>query len=82
MRLITPIATLIRYRLLEKFEVTIKESELAKLAGLRTEWATYKTMLQEAGFKLQKSKNDFKDELTAALASFNNQVRSPLMMAN
>ena len=50
MRLITSIATLIRYRLLEKFEVTIKESELAKLAGLRTEWATYKTMLQEAGF--------------------------------
>ena len=81
MRLITSIAALIRYRLLEKFEVTIKESELAKLAGLRTEWTTYKTMLQEAGLKLQKSKNDFKDELTATLASFNNQVRSPRMMS-
>ena len=63
-----------QYRLLEKFEVAIKEAELAKLAGLRAEWSGYKTMLHDANFKLQKAKNDFKDELNASLKTFETHI--------
>ena len=64
-----------QYRLLEKFEVAIKESELAKLAGLRAEWQAYKATLHEAAGRLTKAKADFKDELMQTLADFNNHTQ-------
>ena len=63
-----------QYRLLEKFDVQIKEAELAKLATLRTEWTAYKATLHESSSKLQKYKNDFQDDLMQSLTDFNNSV--------
>eukprot|EP00966_Prymnesium_polylepis_P037842 878023-Prymnesium_polylepis.1 len=63
-----------QYRLLEKFEVSVKESELNKLAGLRGEWQNYRKMLSEVAVRLQKAKADFKDDLLQSLNDFNAQV--------
>ena len=71
-----------QYRLLEKFEVSVKESELLKLASLRAEWASYKQTLHEANTRLQKAKADFKDDLLQSLTDFNNhtqQLRSDFL---
>ena len=70
--------------MLEKFEVSVKESEIAKLATLRTEWAEYKQKLHEANTRLQKAKADFKDDLLQSLTDFNNHtqaVRSEFLRA-
>ena len=56
-----------QYRLLEKFEVTVKEGELAKLASLRADWVSYKSTLHDSSTRLQKAKADFKDDLLAPL---------------
>ena len=63
-----------QYRLLEKFEVSVKESELNKLAGLRGEWQNYRRLLTEVAVRLQKAKADFKDDLLQSLTDFNSQV--------
>jgi len=63
-----------QYRLLEKFEVQVTESELTKLAELRTEWTGYKKTLAEASVRLQKAKADFKDDLITSLNEFNDRV--------
>ena len=65
-----------QYRLLEKFEVTVKEDELKLLASLRGAWVEYKTMLQESQVRLTKAKADFKDDLMASLTQFQNDVSS------
>ena len=73
-----------QYRMLEKFEVSVKESEIAKLATLRPEWAEYKQKLHEANTRLQKAKADFKDDLLQSLTDFNNHtqaVRSEFLRA-
>ena len=63
-----------QYRLLEKFEVAVKEGELAQLAGLKAEWQGYRKLLSDVGVRLQKAKADFKDDLIASLNAFNDQV--------
>jgi dynein heavy chain len=65
-----------QYRMLEKFEVQIKETELAKLASLRTEWASYKAHLHDANMRLQKTKADFKDDLLQSLTDFGTQTQA------
>ena len=65
-----------QYRLLEKFEVTVKEQELIKLASLRGSWVEYKAMLHDAQTRLTKAKADFKDDLMASLTEFGNAVSS------
>ena len=64
----------IRYRLLEKFEVSVKDAELVRLSNLRGEWAAYRRTLVDAGVRLQKAKTEFKDELLTSLTDFNNNV--------
>lgn len=64
-----------QYRLLEKFEVQVKESELARLAELRVNWGAYTKMLADASSRLQKAKADFKDDLITSLNDFNDRVR-------
>ena len=63
-----------QYRMLEKFEVAVKETELTKLASLRTEWQAYKATLHEHSGKLSKAKADFKDDLLQSITDFNNQT--------
>jgi len=64
-----------QYRLLEKFEVQVKESELTRLAELRVEWGTFKKTLMDASTRLQKAKADFKDDLMTSLNDFNDGVK-------
>ena len=47
-----------RYRLLEKFEVVVEESERAELASLRNEWLEYKHALDDAADRLQHAKDN------------------------
>ena len=56
------------YRMLEKFEVQVKDGELERLGNLRSEWAGYRKLLTEVGTRLQKAKADFKDDLLNSLA--------------
>ena len=63
-----------QYRLLEKFDVQVKEDELVKLAGLRADWASYKSQLELTSGVLAKAKNNFQDELMQSLTDFNNFV--------
>ena len=55
-----------QYKLLEKFEVVVKEAELAQLAGLKAEWQAYKKLLNDVGIRLQKVKADFEADLEGA----------------
>jgi dynein heavy chain len=63
-----------QYKLLEKFEVSVKEDELAKLAALAAEWATFKQTLVDAERRLEKAKGDFREDLLQSLNEFNAQT--------
>ena len=65
-----------QYRLLEKFEVAVKDYELERLAGLRGEWQGYRRTLAEVQIRLHKAKADFKDDLLQSLTDFNAQVQT------
>ena len=74
--LFTLACSLVHGRLLEKFEVAVKDSELNKLAGLRQSWQEYRRMLSEVSTRLQKAKTDFKDDLLQSLTAFNDLVQT------
>ena len=52
------------YRMLEKFEVQVKDGELERLGNLRSEWAGYRKLLTEVGTRLQKAKAHVTPDLT------------------
>lgn len=65
-----------RYKLLEKFEVTVKDDELAKLAALSAEWSEFKHTLVDAERRLEKAKGDFREDLLQTLNEFKAQTES------
>ncbi|KAJ3115964.1 Dynein heavy chain 2, axonemal [Phlyctochytrium bullatum] len=60
-----------QYRILEKYEVPIKEGERNQLETLSSNWATLLQTMSEAEKSLQESKARFKTDLLTSLDDFN-----------
>ncbi len=64
----------LQYKLLEKFEVTIKEEELSRLSLLPAAWQNFTTTLVEAERKLNDAKKNMKKDLERAVVQFDKEV--------
>ena len=59
-----------QYRVLEKFEVSIKDEEQILLSSLQIEWEKFQLMLKEAELALAGSKKSMKADLERQVAAF------------
>lgn len=63
-----------KYKVLERFEVQIPDDQLSSLDALDVEWARFQSTLDEAGGKLERYKDNFREKVKSLLENFLKEV--------